>query len=309
MDAGRTPDARGQADPRAYAGVREVAVLVNPTAGRGRGRAAGTMALTRLRDAGFAVRELLAEDAADGQRLARDAVAGGAWALVVVGGDGMVHLGTQAVAETGTHLGLVPAGTGNDVARYLDLPRRDPVAAVDRVIASTPRRLDLARTGATYFVTVLAAGFDAVVNERANAMTWPRGQMRYNLATLAELRTFAPLTYTLELDGVTQRREAMLVAVGNGPSFGGGLRITEGADLHDGLLDVVVIGPMSKPGLVRAYPRLFTGTHVRLPQYEHHRVAEVTVAAPGIVAYADGERVGPLPLTVRSVPGGLSVLA
>ena len=111
-------------------------------------------------------------------------------ALVVVGGDGMVHLGAQAVAETDTHLGIVPAGTGNDVARYLDLPRKDPAAATDRVVASTPRRIDLARCGATYFVTVLAAGFDAVVNERANAMTWPRGQMRYNLATLAELRTF-----------------------------------------------------------------------------------------------------------------------
>ena len=133
------------------------------------------------------------------------------------------------MAETGTHLGIVPAGTGNDVARYLDLPRKDPAAATDRVVASTPRRIDLARSGATYFVTVLAAGFDAVVNERANAMTWPRGQMRYNLATLAELRTFEPLPYTLDLDGRSHRLDAMLVAVGNGPSFGGGLRITEGA--------------------------------------------------------------------------------
>ena len=253
--------------------------------------------------------DLRADDAARGLELARGAVAAGVWALVVVGGDGMVHLGAQAVAETGTHLGIVAAGTGNDVARYLDLPRRDPAAATDRVIASTPRRIDVARSGGTYFVTVLAAGFDAVVNERANTMTWPRGQMRYNLATLAELRTFQPIGYTLDLDGRSHRLDAMLVAVGNGPSFGGGLRITEGAVLDDGLLDVVVIRPMSRPGLVRAYPKLFRGTHVHLPQYEHHRVREVTVAAPGIVAYADGERVGPLPLTVSCVPGGLSVLA
>ncbi len=295
-----------QAAPRSAA--RRVALLTNPTAGKGRGRAAGEVALRRLRDAGFAVSDLRATDAAHGLQLAREAVADGVWALVVVGGDGMVHLGAQAVAETGVHLGIVPAGTGNDVARYLDLPRRDPATATDRVIASTPRRLDVARCGATYFVTVLAAGFDAVVNERANAMTWPRGQMRYNLATLAELRTFEPIGYTLELDGRSHRLDAMLVAVGNGPSFGGGLRITEGAVLDDGLLDVVVIRPMSKPGLVRAYPKLFRGTHVHLPQYEHHRVREVTVAAPGIVAYADGERIGPLPLTVSCVPGGLSVL-
>ena len=91
----------------------------------------------------------------------------------------------------------------------------------------------------------------------------------------------------------------MLVAVGNGPSYGGGLRITEGAVLDDGLLDVVIVKPISKPALVRAYPRLFNGTHVTRPQYEHHRVRTVTVAAPGIVAYADGERFGPLPLTVE----------
>jgi diacylglycerol kinase (ATP) len=229
--------------------------------------------------------------------------------LVVCGGDGMVHLGAQAVATTGTRLGIVPTGTGNDVARYFDLPRKDPLAAADRVIAGRTRTVDLARSGASYFVTVLAAGFDAIVNERANAMTWPRGQMRYNLATLLELRTFEPLPYTLDLDGSTRRVEAMLVAVGNGPSFGGGLRITEGAVLDDGLLDVVVIKTMTKPDLVRTYPKLFKGTHVTHPQYEHHRVRRVTVAAPGIVSYADGERFGPLPLTVECVPGALTVLA
>jgi diacylglycerol kinase (ATP) len=156
---------------------------------------------------------------------------------------------------------------------------------------------------------VLAAGFDAIVNERANAMTWPKGQMRYNLATLAELRTFKPLPYVLQLDDETVEHEAMLVAVGNGPSFGGGLRITEGALLDDGLLDVVVITRMSKSKLVRSYPRLFTGKIDGVAEYVHRRVRSVTVAAPGIVSYADGERFGPLPLTVTCDPGALEVLA
>jgi diacylglycerol kinase (ATP) len=148
-----------------------------------------------------------------------------------------------------------------------------------------------------------------MVNERANRMTWPKGQMRYNLATLAELRSFRPLPYVLDLDGTPLRLDAMLVAVGNGPSFGGGLRITEGAVLDDGLLDVVIIKPITKPDLIRTYPKLFKGTHVHHPQYEHHRARSVTVAAPGIVSYADGERFGPLPLTVECVPGALTVLA
>ena len=286
----------------------DIALLTNPVAGKGRGARARAAALPRLRDAGLVVRDLQGRDADDALALARRCVSEGVEALVVCGGDGMVHLAVQALAGTPVRLGVIPAGTGNDVARYFDLPRRDPVAAADRVIAWRTRTVDLARSGSSYFATVLAAGFDAVVNERANAMTWPRGQMRYNLATLAELRTFEPVAYTVELDGVSRRLEAMLVAVGNGPSYGGGLRITEGALLDDGLLDVVIIKTMTKPDLVRTYPRLFRGTHTSHPQYEHHRVSRVTLAAPGITAYADGERFGRLPLTIECAPGALKVL-
>jgi diacylglycerol kinase (ATP) len=288
---------------------REIALLTNPTAGKGRGAKIRQRALERLRGAGLTVRDLQGRDAGEALDLARQCVADGVDAVVVCGGDGMVHLAVQAVATTGTPLGIIPAGTGNDVARYFDLPRKDPDTAVDRVVAGQTRTVDLARSGSRYFVTVLAAGFDAVVNERANKMSWPKGQMRYNIATLAELRVFKPLHYTLQLDDRQVSLEAMLVAVGNGPSFGGGLRITEGAVLDDGLLDVVIIKPITKPDLIRTYPKLFKGTHIHHPQYEHHLVRSVTVAAPGIVSYADGERFGPLPLTVECAPGALTVLA
>jgi diacylglycerol kinase (ATP) len=289
--------------------LREIALLTNPAAGKGRGVRAGLAALQHFRSQGLRVRVLVGRGTDEALDLARVAVEEGVDALVVAGGDGVVHLGVQAVAETETPLGIVPGGTGNDVARYFDLPRRDPVAAAQRILDGSVQRMDLARAGARYFATVLAAGFDALVNERANRMTWPHGQMRYSLATLAELRTFQPLTYTLELDGQQRRLDAMLVAVGNGPSFGGGLRIAEGARIDDGLLDVVVIKPLSKVELVRTYPRLFRGTHITHPQYERHQVKQVTLAAPGVVGYADGERFGPLPLTVESVPAGLGVLA
>ncbi len=289
--------------------LREIALLTNPTAGKGRGARAALAAMAVLREAGVRVQAYVGRDADEALDLAREAVAGGVDALVVCGGDGMVNLALQAVGGTGIPLGMIPAGTGNDIARYVDLPRNDPEAAARRVLAGTTRTIDLARVGGRYYATVMAAGFDAIVNERANRMRWPKGQMRYNLATLAELRTFEPLPYTLDLDGETRNLSAMLVAVGNGPSFGGGLRITEGALLDDGLLDVVVIKPMSKPELVRTYPKLFAGTHVHHPQYEHHLARRVTVAAPGIVGYADGERFGPLPLTIECVPGALTVLS
>ena len=288
--------------------ARTIALLTNPTSGKGRGRRTAAIALPRLTEAGFEVRELVGRDADEALDLARAAVADGVESLVVVGGDGMVHVAVQALACTGTNLGVIPAGTGNDVARYLGIPRTDPQLAADVVVGSRVRTIDLARTSGTYFVTVLASGFDSKVNERANAMSWPRGQSRYSLATLAELRVFEPLPYVVELDGRERRLDAMLVAVGNGESFGGGLRITHGASLDDGLLDVVIIGPMSKARLVRVYPMLFSGKHVGIPEYEHHRVRSVTIAAPGIAAYADGERVGSLPLTVDVVPRALRVL-
>ncbi|WP_310528984.1 diacylglycerol kinase [Nocardioides sp.] len=289
--------------------AREIALLTNPTSGKGKGARYRRAALPRLRDAGLVVRNLEGRNADEALDLAKASVADGVDALVVCGGDGLVHLATQALAGTGVPLGIIPAGTGNDVARYFDLPRKDPVAAADRVIGSRLRTIDLARSGSRHFVTVLAAGFDAIVNERANEMTWPRGQMRYNLATLVELRTFTPLPFKLDLDGTLLQRDAMLVAVGNGSSYGGGLRITEGAVLDDGLLDVVIINTMTKGKLIRTYPKLFSGTHRAVPEYEHHRVRSVTVAAPGVVSYADGERFGELPLTITCEPGALTVFA
>ena len=286
-----------------------IALLTNPTSGKGKGARISALVAPRLRDAGHEVLELAGRHADEALDLARMCVDEGVETVVVVGGDGMVHLAVQALAGTSTRLGLIPAGTGNDVARYLDIPRKEPNAAVDIVLGGRERVIDLARVGAKYFVTVLAAGFDAKVNERANQMTWPKGQMRYNLATLAELRTFTPIPYVLDVDGEQHRFEAMMVAVGNGPSFGGGLRITEGALLDDGLLDVVAIMPMSKTNLVRTYPKLFSGAHVHHPNYRHFAARSVTVAAPDIVAYADGERFGALPLTVEVVPLALRVLA
>ncbi|MDN7122213.1 sphingosine kinase [Nocardioides sp. ChNu-153] len=288
--------------------MRRIALLTHPGAGRGRGAAAREVALPRLRRAGFEVLDLVGGSAEEASALARDAVAGGVEALVACGGDGTVHLALQHVAGTGTALGVVPAGTGNDLARELGIPA-DPAGAADRVVGGARRTLDLARVGDRWVATVVACGFDALVADRAAAMTWPRGPSRYVLATAVELRHLQPRRYTLELDGQVRTVEAVLAAVGNTSSFGGGLRITEGARTDDGLLDVVVVRSLDRRGLVRAFPSLYRGTHTGHPAYEHHRVRSVTVAAAGITAYADGEPVGPLPLTVTTVPAAVEVLA
>jgi diacylglycerol kinase (ATP) len=295
--------------------MTRLGIVVNPTSGKNTGARIGTEALTLLRAAGADIVDLSAADARGATERGREAIASGAVdALVVAGGDGMVHLGANLCAGTGVPLGIIAAGTGNDIARELGLPVRDAAKAVERILAGHVRTVDAARhvmgTGEErWFVGVLAAGFDAVVNERANGWRWPKGPMRYNLAILRELPVFRRIPYVLELDGVRHELDAMLVAVGNGPAYGGGMRVVPDASFDDGLLDVLVLREIPVHEFVRVFPRVRTGAHVTHPAVEVHRARTVRLDATGIVSYADGERFAPLPLSLETVPGALSVLA
>ncbi|MGW3681482.1 diacylglycerol kinase [Streptomyces prasinus] len=291
----------------------EITLFVNPTAGRGRGARAVRPAASALRAAGFSVRTVLGEDAADALARARGAVEEGTGALIAVGGDGMVNLALQAVVGTGTPLGLIAAGTGNDFARALGVPLRDPAAA-GRMIADALKRgrvrdIDLGRVGDRWFANVLASGFDSRVNDRGNRMRLPVGRFRYDLAMVAELTALRPIPYRITLDdGAVREVEATLVAVGNGPSYGGGMRVCPDADLTDGLLDVTVVGACGRARLLQIFPTVYRGTHVDRPEVSVFRASRVELAAEGVTGYADGEPLGPLPLTVRSVRGAVRVV-
>ncbi|MGK5730960.1 diacylglycerol kinase [Streptomyces sp. URMC 124] len=291
----------------------DITLFVNPTAGRGRGAAAAQPAARALRAAGFSVRTVLGENAADALRRAREAVAGGTGALIAVGGDGMVSLALRAVAGTPVPLGVVAAGTGNDFARAAGLPVRDPEAA-GRLIARSlkddgGRPVDLGRAGGTYFATVLASGFDSRVNDRGNRMRFPTGRLRYDVALLAELAALRPVPYRIRLDdGPEQEIEATLVAVGNGSSYGGGMRICAGARMDDGLFDVTVVGPCSRTTLLKVFPRVYRGTHLGHPAVTVHRAAKVSLSATGLTGWADGEPIGPLPLAAETVPEAVRLL-
>ncbi|MFD9864318.1 diacylglycerol kinase [Streptomyces alboflavus] len=291
----------------------EITLFVNPTAGRGRGAHAAQPAAAALRAAGFSVRTVIGEEAGDALRRARTAVDGGTGALIAVGGDGMASLALQAVAGTRTPLGVIAVGTGNDFARALGLPVRDPAAAGALVAAALKeeriRDVDLGRVGATWFGTVLASGFDSRVNDRGNRMRWPTGRFKYDLAMLAELAAFKPVPYRVTLDdGVVHEVDATLVAIGNGSSYGGGMRICADADMSDGLFDVTVVGDCSRTTLLKVFPRVYKGTHLDHPKVTVHRAATVRIEAQGTTGYADGERLGDLPLTATCVPGAVRVL-
>lgn len=291
---------------------RTVAMLVNPASGQGRGGKRYRPAAARLRDRGLTVVEVAGGSAAESESLARRAIADGAQALIACGGDGTIHLALQAVANTGVPLGIIPVGTGDDNARSLGIPRGDVVAAADVIADGRTRTVDcgvVRQEGQDprYFLNVLSIGFDSEVNERANALSWPKGQAKYLIATLAELRTFRPAAFHMVIDGQSIDTSAMLVAVGNGVSYGGGMKVCPDAVHDDGLLDMTVLRAVSKFTFITSFPTVFKGTHVSKPFVDQYKFASAYVEAKDQVVYADGERICEAPATIEVAPGAVEL--
>lgn len=295
---------------------RHIVVAMNPRASFGKNEDAGHEVARMLASAGHDVIALREKDYGSLEEVTRDALRPES-VLVVVGGDGMVHLGAQLAREKNVPLGLIPAGTGNDLARHLGLPLGSIPLATEhliRALEGTPQRIDLGVAASEQgiehpFACVFSAGFDALVNERANRLRFVRGRHRYTLALLIELAKLRPITYTLTIDGVEETGSYLLVAVANSQSFGGGMKVTPDASLVDGQLDVFTLDPLSRLAFLRIYPRVFQGLHVSDPRVHIRQARSVRVESEGIVAYADGERLEALPLEVSVEPMRLGIFA
>ena len=291
-----------------------VTVLTNPMSGHGNAPHAAERAVVRLQQRGVDVTAIVGRDARHARELVREHLDRGTDALVVVGGDGVIGLALQELAGTDVPLGIVPAGTGNDHAREYRIPTGDPEAAADVIADGHTRTVDLGRIDADdgtrrWFGTVVATGFDSLVSDRANRMSWPHGRMRYNLAMVAELSKLRLLPFRLSFDGGEPVECALtMTAIGNTRSYGGGMLICPGADPTDGLLDITMIASASRSRLIRLFPTVFKGTHVNLDTVTTRRARSVRVECPGINAYADGDFAAPLPATVTAVAGALKIL-
>jgi diacylglycerol kinase (ATP) len=287
-----------------------VALIVNPTSGVGRAAKLSAPVLERLRRdtdvtlyAGTSAIESVSLVAAQ---------VGQVDAVVVLGGDGMVHQALQSLAGTETPLAIIPGGTGNDSAECIGMPR-DPLLAADAVIealvANQTTAIDLGRTGGwRWWFTVLCAGFDSATNERANAMRWPKGPRRYDLALALETFKLAPREFTTTFDGHAQAFAATLIAVGNTPQYGGGKRMTPSASMVDGRFAITVVGPVSRLTLARLAPTLPRAGHIGHPAVSTYSASSVMLDAPATVAYADGERLQDLPVSTECIRGAVRVL-
>lgn len=288
-------------------------LVANPSSGRGRVARMLPAIQAALAAEGIDARIAVSRDAGDLRSSVRRARDAGDSRVIVCGGDGTLHLAAQELAGGDTALGIVPAGTGDDNARTLGIPRGDVAAATRLAATGAVSRIDLGRVVVAdgterVFLGVLSSGFDSLVNERANVMTWPKGNARYVVAILGELRTFRPVPYRAILDGRKVEGDAMLVAVGNGISYGGGMRVCPDAAPDDGMLDVTWLHGVSKATFLRVFPQVFSGSHTRSPHVSTTRATTLELDAPGQLAYADGERIGPLPATITVVRGALPVV-
>ena len=277
-------------------------VAINPTSGHGKGALYSSKVTDFLSDRKINYRTVSGSSAQDlREQLEKlcdlhSDISG----IMSVGGDGLAHLILQICVPRKIPFAVIPAGTGNDIVRTLGWSLDEINVYLDRVLKEPPHSIDLGNVDSEWFAAILSTGFDSVVNERANSLLWPRGPQRYNVAIALELPRFSPINYRLELDTEVIETEAMLIAIANGRSYGGGMFVCPQARLDDGLFDVMILEPVSKVEFLKVFPKVYSGSHIRHPKVKIQRSAKVKLTADAI-AYADGERIGSAPISAECI--------
>lgn len=298
--------------------VRHVMVLASPQSRHGGGQEVANAAVDAFRSSGVDAVLEVGSDVSHASDLARDAASSGTDALVVCGGDGSIRLALEASYGSGTPIGVIPAGSGNDMARNLGIPLHDPLAAVEVIVAGHTRRMDIGRTtfpdgDSHLFTTVAATGFDASVTERASRMGWPKGQSRYTLAALLELVRLRSRHYRIRVDDETCEEDLVFAAIGNATSYGGGMQVTPAASMFDGAINLTVArypARLPRTTIARLFPTVFSGAHVRHALVSTWVGTEVELYCdPTALVSLDGDLVGQLPAVFEVIPDALEVFA
>lgn len=277
-------------------------VVVNPKAGLGSAATLATQIVGYLRAHEISFQMVSPASATESKSVVRNLLMSGNFTKILsVGGDGLFHLLLQIAIEFKLPLAIAPGGTGNDFYRTLGWHDKELTEYLDHLIVTEPELIDVGVVDGEYFGAVLSSGFDSVVNERANRMSWPKGPAKYNAAIALELPKFKAIEFKIFADEKILEVEAMLIAIGNGSSYGGGMKVCPDADLRDGLLDIMILHPISKFEFIKVFPTVYQGTHIKHPEVEIIRAKEIRIESVAI-AYADGERIGQLPVQVESMP-------
>lgn len=281
-------------------------LATNPTSGQGRGAKTTQEVANFLSTRTISYKLVTGSNAITFQEnLRKEAQSTNFAGIIAIGGDGLMHMVLQVAVACNLPVATIPAGTGNDFVRTLGWNPEKPLEPLWAALNSDATQIDLGTVDGEYFGAIASTGFDSVVNERANRMKWPKGPAKYNVAMALELPAFKPLEYQFTIDGKCYQREAMLIAAGNGRSYGGGMLVCPDANLQDGLLDLMILNPVSKREFVQIFPSVYEGKHVEHPQVEIIKAKEISIEANAI-CYADGERIGPMPANISVATRALS---
>jgi len=290
---------------------RRACIVVNPAAGGGRAGRSLSAVRAALAADGLSVRDARTRDLDHARRLALDAADAGE-TVVALGGDGLIGAVADALrSHPEAVMGILPGGRGNDLVRALGIPA-DPVAACAVISGGTPRALDLGEVDGRAFVSIASAGFDSEANRIANEAPRALGRFVYAYGLLRALASWTPVEMEIELDPPSRplTYTAYSVAAANSGIYGGGMRLAPDASMSDGLLDVVVIGAISRARYLRSAPLVFSGRHVEMDAVHVLRAAAVTIRAERpFTVYADGDPIADLPAQVRTLPGAIRMLA
>jgi len=278
------------------------AIAINPNSGQGRSIAIGEEVIKYFagKNLEYRIFSALSADALQQDLenyLGKQVVEG----VISVGGDGLAHLILQVTVPRHIPFAIIPAGTGNDIVRTLGWSLDNIQSQLDRVTSTKPEPIDLGNVDSEWFAAILSTGFDSIVNERANRLKWPKGPQRYNVAIARELPRFTPIEYEITTDTGTFTTKAMLIAIGNGRSYGGGMLVCPQAHMNDGLFDVMILEPVSKLEFLKVFPKVYSGSHLSHPKVSTFRTKKISIHADA-VAYADGERIGAAPISAECVP-------
>jgi diacylglycerol kinase (ATP) len=285
--------------------------IINPAAGKGKALEVWRGLQPELQNILFDLDWQLTSCQGDATAIAKDAAAQGYELIISCGGDGTLNEIVNGIVGSPVALAVIPAGSGNDFARSLGLPK-DPQEAVRIIAAGHKSPIDLGLINGRCFLNMAGLGFDADVAHRINGKRILQGQTAYLAAVLQTLAVYKSYHVEIVIDEQKITEEAILVSVGNGRYVGGGFCLLPRASLADGLLDVMVVRKTTRIDIIKNLPALYKGAHEKHPKCSFYRGREVIIRLikPGNQGYAqvDGQEFSDFPLRIAVMPQALEVL-
>jgi len=291
-----------------------VAVILNPAAGAGKTLRLLPKVTSALKSLDRPYKLHVTTRAGEALDVAQDFAHDGASAIIAVGGDGTINEVANGIVASGqrTPMGVVAGGHGSDFARAIGVPK-DVVAAIRRATSGVTRPVDLGRVTfedgkSRLFINAAGLGFDAEVARRAYRSRLPGGKLPYLAAVAGALVYYRNVDIVVTCDNERLSERAMFALVANSRYLAGGLQLAPMAAVDDGLLDLTLVGDISKLDLIAQVPKVFRGTHTGHPKYWHRRIqcARVETSVPAHVQL-DGELVGTSPVTFSVEAGAISI--